>query len=135
MNEVWLTEKYYREFHQRKGTNFLDSEAGQLYGLTQELQRNWPKCLSQVVPPEIGTKHGLHYLKCDFPSGAVFRVAFGVHQFKGVTRIVAVTCRTKQELAKGNKSADLEWYRHMGAVGRDCWNDYLRGTIKAWKIY
>ncbi len=71
--EIWLTEPYYKEYRQRKGVLFHESEKTHLFQVTQELQRNWP----QGMPPEIGAKFGIFYTKCDFPSGGILRVAFG----------------------------------------------------------
>jgi hypothetical protein len=36
--EVWLTEKYYEEFHERKDSLFSDAEAVDVYTQTQSLQ-------------------------------------------------------------------------------------------------
>ncbi len=138
MIEIWLTEPYYREYRQRKGTLFYDSEKGELFRVTQELQKNWPKCATdRNIPPEVGTHAGLYYLKCDFPkSKAIFRVAFGHEPVIGkIERLVALTCRTKQELARGSKSGTEAWHKQMATIGRARWSDYQRGFIPAWRIY
>ena len=130
--EIWLTEPYYKEYRQRKGVSFHESEKTHLFQVTQELQRNWP----QGMPPEIGAKFGIFYTKCDFPSGGILRVAFGCETtMDGTTRLIALTTRTKQELSQGSHSGTSGWYKHMSTVGLARWSDYRRGIISAWKIY
>lgn len=130
--EIWLTEPYYREYRHRKGVLFHEDEKTYLFEVTQALQTNWPKGL----PPEIGAKFGIFYTKCDFPSGGILRVAFGCEtQANGVTRLVALTTRTKQELSQGAHGGTNGWYRHMSTIGLARWGDYRRGTIAAWRIY
>jgi len=133
--EIWLTEPYYNDFHSRKGSLFDDSEAIDVYVLTQLLQQNWPQCLqSPGVPPEVGTKSGIHYVKLDWPTCRL-RIAFGARQEQGVHKIVALSCRTKQELSKGSSNGTQEWYKHMATHGLGVWDDYRRGIIQSWKIY
>ena len=138
MTEIWLTEAYYREYRQRKGTLFHDSEKGELFEMTQTLQKNWPRCATdRNAAPEVGMNAGLYYAKCDFSkSKAIFRIAFG-HEaiFGNLQRLVALTCRTKQELAHGSETGTKAWYRHMATIGRARWADYQRGFIAAWRIY
>ena len=132
MVEIWLTEPYYREYRQRKGLLFYQTEKGELFSVTQELQKNWPKCATDpFTPPEVGTKAGLYYIKCDFSkSKAIFRVAFGHETVVGnLQRLVALTCRTKQELASGSQTGTEGWYKHMATVGRMRWAEYQRGFI------
>lgn len=131
--EVWLTEKYYEEFHERKDSLFSDTEAVDVYTQTQLLQQKWPGCIGNP-PPEIGSKHGLFYVKNDWP-GCTLRICFGARTENGIAKIVALTCRTKQELSKGNSGGTSEWYKHMATVGVDRWDDYRRGILKSWKIY
>lgn len=138
MVEIWLTEPYYREYRQRKGTLFYETEKSDLFMVTQALQKNWPRCATDpTMPPEVGTHAGLYYTKCDFPkSKAIFRVAFGHEMvFVKQERLVALTCRTKQELAQGSKTGTEGWYKHMATLGRARWADYQRGFISAWRIY
>jgi hypothetical protein len=101
--EIWLTEPYFREYQGRKNVLFNEDEKYVLFEVTQELQRNWPKCATDPqTPPEVGTCARLHYIKCNFQSGAVFRVCFFSESLENntVVRLVALTARTKQELAK-----------------------------------
>ena len=117
---------------------FHESEKTELFALTQELQKNWPKCATDPnTPPEVGTNAKLYYVKCDFSkSKAVFRIAFGCeNRDDGTKRLVALTARTKQELAQGSKTGTQAWYQHMATIGRQHWTDYRRGLIRAWKIY
>ncbi len=131
--EVWLIEKYYEEFHERKDNVFSDAEAVDVYNQTQLLQQKWPNCIRNP-PPEIGSKFGVFYVKNDWP-GCILRICFGAQTENGVQKIVALTCRTKQELSKGSSNGTSEWYKHMATVGADRWDDYRRGLLKSWKIY
>jgi hypothetical protein len=136
--EIWLTEPYFREYQKRKGWLFDEREKMKLFDVTQELQRNWPKCATDPqIPPEVGTGSGLYYIKCDFAQPkAIFRVAFGFQNVQGSQgRIVALTCRTKEELAQGSKDGNKAWYQHMATVGRARWSDYLRGHSRFFRIY
>lgn len=138
MVEIWLTEPYYREYQKRKGTLFSEAEKVKLYALTQELQRGWPRCATDPqTPPEVGTGSKLYYVKCDFTQPrATFRVAFGFQPMTGSQgRLVALTARTKEELAQGAKDGTRAWYDHMATVGRSRWTDYQRGHIRFWRIY
>ena len=138
MVEIWLTEPYYREYQKRKGTLFSETEKTKLFDVTQELQRNWPRCATDPqTPPEVGTSSKLYYMKCDLTQPrATFRVAFGLHPVDGTEgRLVALTCRTKEELARGAMTGTRAWYDHMATVGRSRWTDYLRGHIRFWRIY
>ncbi len=138
MVEIWLTEPYYREYQKRKGWLFDENEKAKLFALTQELQKNWPGCAtSPQIPPEVGTQSKLYYVKCDFTQPkAIFRVAFGLHTTTPTeSRLVALTCRTKEELAQGAKNGNAAWYDHMAKVGRQRWSDYQRGFIASWRIY
>lgn len=131
--EVWLSEKYYEEFHERKDSLFSDTEAVDVYTQTQLLQQKCPGCIGNP-PPEIGSKHTLFYVKNDW-AGCTLRICFGARTENGIAKIVALTCRTKQELSKGNSGGTVEWYKHMATVGVDRWDDYRRGFVRAWKIY
>lgn len=131
--EIWLTEFYYKEFHQRKDSLFSDAEAVEVYKQTQELQQKWPAIL-KTPTPWLGNKHGLFYTKHDWPNCRL-RICFGAMKIGGTDRIVALTCRTKQELSKGSSNGTTEWYRHMAQVGLDEWDSYQRGLSKFWKIY
>lgn len=133
VTEIWLLEKYYKEFHQRKGNYFSDTEAIDVYQQTQLLQQRWPQCIGNP-PPEIGAKFGLFYTKHDWPT-CRFRICFGAYKDNGVDKIIALTCRTKQEISKGSSNGTAEWYRHMSLGGVARWDDYRRGQLKAWKIY
>lgn len=137
--EVRLTEHYYDEFHKRKGVLFDDTDAIEVYKATQELQQNWPKCATDDnTPPEVGMNNGLYYIKFKFQSigRAQLRICFGVLTNKsGNVEIVALTCRTKQELSGGSKDGTVAWYKHMDTVGKARWNQYRRGLLKNWKIY
>ncbi len=138
MIEIWLTEPYYRDYRKRKGWLFDESEKYKLFDLTQTLQRNWPKCATDPsIPPELGTGSRLYYLKCDFTlQQATFRVAFGYHDIPGTQgRLVALTCRTKEELSRGSQNGTAAWYDHIATVGRARWRDYHTGHIAAWRIY
>jgi hypothetical protein len=131
--EVWLTEKYYEEFHERKDNVFSDDQAIEVYKDTQTLRANWPQCVHQP-PPEVGTRSGLYYVKFKWPT-CQLRICFGARRENGVDKIIALTCRTKQELSKGNSNGDREWYRHIDTHGVDLWDSYRRGLLKSWKIY
>lgn len=133
MVEIWLSEKYYEEFHKRKDSLFSTDEATDVYKKTQLLQTNWPKCMKQP-PPEVGGRSGLHYMKFDWPTCRL-RICFGARRENGVDKIIALTCRTKQELSKGSSDGTKEWYRHIDTIGVDLWDDYRRGLLKTWKIY
>lgn len=132
MAEVWLTKPYYEEFHERKDNLFSEADAEDVYAQTRLLQRRWPGCIGDP-PPEIGCKFGLFYVKNDWP-GCRLRICFGARTEAGAQRIVALTCRTKQEISKGAANGTAEWYRHMATVGVDRWDDYRRGFLKSWKI-
>jgi hypothetical protein len=131
--EVWLTENYFKEFHARKSWLFSDDEAKDVYIKTQQLQANWPRCL-RTPPPEVGTRSGVHYVKFDWPTCRL-RICFGARKEGAVDKLLALTCRTKQELSKGSSDGTKEWYRHMDTVGVDLWDSYRRGLLRAWKIY
>jgi hypothetical protein len=136
--EIWLTEAYYKDYRKRKGILFHEHEKIQLFALAQELQQNWPTCATDSkTPPEVGTRTKLYYVKCDCPkSKAVLRVAFGCDsRNQGMIRLIALTIRSKQELASGSKSGTQGWYEHMETVGLQRWFDYLRGIASAWKVY
>jgi hypothetical protein len=136
--EIWLTEPYYREYQKRKGSVFAESEKSKLFVLTQELQKNWPRCVTDPqVPPEVGTTARLYYVKCDFIQiQATFRIAFGFQSMSGGKgQLVALTCRTKEELAKGSKDGTRAWHDHMATIGRSRWADYQRRHIRFWRIY
>jgi hypothetical protein len=136
--QIWLTEPYYRGYRKRKGIVFHENEKTKLFAVTQELQRNWPRCATDPrVPPEVGTCARLYYIKCDFSkSKAVARVAFGCDSREHAEpRLVALTIRTKQELASGSKTGTAAWYEHVETVGLQRWLDYLRGRVQAWRIY
>ncbi len=131
--EVWLSESYYKEFHQRKDSLFSDAEAIEVYKRTQELQQKWPGIL-KTPTPWLGNKHKLFYTKHDWPTCRL-RICFMATTEDGVDKIVVLTCRTKQELSKGSSDGTTEWYKHMATVGVDRWDDYRRGLLKTWKIY
>ena len=139
MAEIRLTESYYGEFHKRKGIYFNDTEAIEIYRATQELKVNWPTCaMDSNTPPEIGTHEGLYYLKFNFNSAGKtkFRICFGVWtNHRGVVEIVALTCRTKQELSGGNLTGTNAWKKHMGTFGKAKWNEYRRNQLRSWRIY
>jgi len=127
-----LSEPYFVEYQKRRATVIPHGDRARLFRLTQLLQQNWPKCMAPTVPPEVGTKHGIHYIKCDYDPSPHLRIAFGAHTDSGVVKIVALTCRTKEELGR---DADRKWYKHMAMRGRDIWDEYLKGLIRTWKIY
>ena len=131
--EIWLTEKYYQEFHQRMGSLFSETEAIEVYEQTQLLQQRWPGCIGNP-PPEIGSKFGLFYVKNDWP-GCTLRICFGALTEQNMQRIIVLTCRSKQELSKGSSNGTSEWYKHMATVGVDRGDDYRRSLSKSWKIY
>lgn len=133
MAEIWLTERYYEEFHERKGSLFSPLNALDVYKQTQILQRKWPGCID-APPPEIGIKSGLFYVKNNWP-GCTLRICFGALTENGEQKLIALTCRTKQELSKGSSNGTTEWYKHMAMVGVDRWDDYRRGFLRSWKIY
>lgn len=138
MIQIWLTEPYYKDYRNRKGVVFHEDEKSELFAVTQELQRNWPRCATNPkVPPEVGTCARLYYIKCDFSKPkAIVRVAFGCDSREhGKARLVALTIRTKQELASGSKTGTVAWYEHMETVALQRWLDYLRGRARAWRIY
>lgn len=120
---VKLIEPYYREFHKRKDVFFDDQDAVEIYKSTQDLQLNWPKCLRySMVPPEVVKHDGdLYYLRFNFapPQQIKFRICFGVRTIEtGDIEIVALTCRTKQELS-----------------GRSKTDEYRRNRLVSWRIY
>lgn len=131
--EIWLSDSYYKEFHERKGSIFSDVEANDVYATTQLLMQKWPGCIGNP-PPEIGTNRGLFYVKHNWPT-CKLRICFGAETVGTTLRIVALTCRSKQELSKGNSDGTVEWYRHMATVGLSRWNDHKRGILPVWKIY
>lgn len=133
MAEAWLTKKHDKDFHGRKGTYFSDLEAVDVYAETQLLQQTWPGCIGNP-PPEIGSKFGVFYTKHDWPT-CTLRICFGAFTDNGIAKIVALTCRAKQELSKGNSNGTTEWYRHMSTEGVARWDDYRRGFLKSWRIY
>ena len=131
--EIWLTEHYFKEFQDRKGVLFTKDEATDVYIKTQELQSNWPRCL-QTPPPEVGTRSGVHYFKFNWPKCRL-RICFGARRESGIDKVIALTCRTKQELSKGSSNGTREWNLHMDTEGVDLWDSYRRGFLRAWKIY
>lgn len=140
MTEVRITELYYEEFHKRKEVLFDYEDAIEVYKATQELHRNWPKCATDPnTPPEVGMNNGLYYIKFKFKSAgrAQFRICFGVltNQARGIVEIVALTCRTKQELSGGSTNGGVAWYAHMDTIGKSRWNQYRRGQLTNWKVY
>lgn len=137
MVEIWLTENYYREYRKRRGVLFNKNERFKLFDITKTLQMNWPKCAtSNQIPPEVGTKGELYYIKCDFNSPkAIFRVCFCLDNRYKDMRLVALSCRTKEELAQGSKDGTRAWYLHMRTVGEDRRDSYLRDQLSCWKIY
>ena len=137
---IKLIEPYYKEFHKRKDVYFDDQEAFEIYKATQELQQNWPYCLSgATVPPDVVKHDGdLYYLRFNFapPQQIKFRICFGVRTLdSGYTEIVALTCRSKQELSGGSKTGTDAWKLHMSSVGKSRWNEYRRNQVVGWKIY
>lgn len=133
MVEIWLCEPYYGDFVARRGVLFSDEEAQDIYVTTQLLQKRWPGCIGNP-PPEIGARSKLFYMKFDWAICRL-RICFGARTESGVQKIVALTCRTKQELSKGGSNGTQEWYRHMATVGLDRWDDYRRNLIRSWRIY
>jgi len=132
-----LIEPYYKEFHKRKDVAFDAQEAIDVYKATQELQ---PNCLgtSQVDPDVVKHKGDLYYLRFNFapPQQIKFRICFGVRTLdNGDIEIVALTCRTKQELSGGSKNGTQAWKAHMSSVGKARWNDYRNNKVKSWTIY
>ena len=133
-SEIWLTERYYEEFHARlEAQSFTKTEAVDVYQTTQLLMQKWPACIGNP-PPEIGNKRGLFYVKFNWPTCRL-RICFGAMTVGTTNRIVVLTCRTKQELSKGSSNGTTEWYKHMATVGEDRWDDYQRGYLKSWQIY
>lgn len=137
---IKLLEPYYKEFHKRKDVAFDSQEAIQVYVATQELQKNWPNCLGnlQVNPDVVKHQGDLYYLRFNFapPQQIKFRVCFGVRTLdNGDIEIVALTCRTKQELSGGSQTGTQAWKKHMSTVGKARWNDYRNKKLKSWKIY
>lgn len=140
MTEVRIVEAYYDEFHKRKDVYFDATEAVEVYKATQLLLQNWPQCATNPnTEPEVGKRGQLYYLKFNFNSAgkAKFRICFGV--WTNVTtknvEIVALTCRTKQELSGGSTTGTRAWNAHMDTVGKSRWDDYRRGLLTNWKIY
>jgi hypothetical protein len=127
VTEIWLTEFYFEEFTARRGILFSQDEAIEVYAYTQLLQQRWPGCISSP-PPEIGSKHGLFYSKFDWPACRL-RICWGAQTEDGVQKIVALTCRTKQEVSSGSSNGTQEWYRHMRLVGLDQWDSYRWGLV------
>jgi hypothetical protein len=109
--EIWLTEKYYEEFHERKDSLFSDVEAIDVYKQTQELQQQWPVIL-KLPTPWLGNKHGLFYTKHNWATCRL-RICFGALKVGGIDRVVVLTCRTKQELSKGSSNGTIEWHYRM----------------------
>lgn len=137
---IKLIEAYYKEFHKRKDVYFDDQEAIEIYKATQELQKNWPHCLgnAQVAPDVVKHDGDLYYLRFNFapPQQIKFRICFGVRRLdNGDIEIVALTCRTKQELSGGSKTGTEAWKLHMSTVGKARWNEYRRNQGVNWKIY
>lgn len=137
---IKLTEPYYREFHKRKDIYFDEQEAVEIYQATQELQKNWPHCLrNRLTPPDVVKHDGdLYYLRFNFPppQQIKFRICFGVRKINQTTiELVALTCKTKQELAGGNKTGTDAWKFHMATVGKARWNEYRRNQLVSWIIY
>ena len=137
---IKLTQLYYKEFHRRKDVYFDDEEAVEIYKATQELQQNWPQCLRDTtVSPDIVKHDGdLYYLRFNFdpPQQIKFRICFGVQtEDNGDTEIVALTCRSKQELSCENKTGTDAWKIHISTVGKARWNEYRRNQIVSWNIY
>jgi hypothetical protein len=139
VTEIRILEFYYSEFHCRKGVLFDDADAIEVYKSTQEFQKNWPKCATDPsTPPEVGMRNGLYYTKFKFLSAgrAQFRICFGVQTNpSNNVEIVALTCRTRQELSGGNTNGDVAWYSHMDTIGKSRWNQYRKGLLTNWKIY
>ena len=131
--EVWLTKKYYEEFHARLGYLFSEEEAAEVYNGTQELMKKWPNWHNNP-PPEVGQKRGLYYVKYNWATCRL-RICFGAETVGGVARIVALTCRTKQELSRGNSDGTQEWYFHMATLDENRWDQYRKGQLAYWKIY
>lgn len=136
---IKLTELYYKEFHKRKDTVFSATEAIEVYKATQELQKNWPTCLnSGLIPPDVVKENGLYYVRFNFPppQSIHLRICFGVQTLANSDiEIVALTCKTKQELAGGSKTGTQGWKQHIATVGKSRWNDYRQNKIKSWIIY
>jgi hypothetical protein len=137
---IKLVESYYRDFHKRKDVYFDGEEAIEIYKATQELQLNWPQCLrnAAIAPDVVRHENDLYYLRFNFapPQQIKFRICFGVGLLEnGDTEIVALTCRTKQELAGGSKTGTNAWKTHMSTVGKARWNEYRRKQTVNWKIY
>lgn len=131
--EIWLTEKYYEEFHRRLGHLFTEDEALDVYKGTQELMNKWPNWHNNP-PPEVGQKKRLFYVKYDWPNCRL-RICFGAETVGGTSRLLILTCRTKQELSKGTADGTANWYDHMATQGERIWDQYRRGTQVCWKIY
>lgn len=139
MKEVRLTKLYYEDFHRRKGVLFEEVEAFEVYEATQTLLQNWPGCaIHAEIPPAVGTSEGLYYLKFNFNSAgkSKLRICFGVwtNSF-GIVEIVALSCRTKQELSGGSLSGTQAWRKHMRTIGKARWSDYRKNKLQSWKIY
>jgi hypothetical protein len=134
-----IVEPYYKEFHKRKGVAFSSDEAVEIYMATQRLQENWPNCLSDSqIEPDVVKKDIFYYLRFNFapPQQIKFRICFGMRKLEnGDIELVALTCRTKQELSGGAKDGTQAWYKHMKTVGKARWNDYRNNKIKSWTIY
>ncbi len=136
---IFITEPYYKEFHKRKGSYFDDTDAIEIYKATQELRDNWPACLNNVqVLPDVVKEGVFYYLRFNFlpPQQIKFRICFGVEKNdNGDVDIVGLTCRTKQELARGGQAGTQGWKKHMKTVGKSRWNEYRRKQIRSWQIY
>ena len=137
---IKILEAYYKEFHKRKDSAFDSQEAINVYKATQELQQNWPSCLGNTLvdPDVVKHKGDLYYLRFNFapPQQIKFRICFGVRSLdNGDIEIVALTCRTKQELSGGSKNGTQVWKDHMSSVGKARWNDYRKNQVKSWTIY
>lgn len=136
---IKLIEPYYKEFHKRKDVYFDFEDAVEIYKTTQELQKNWPSCLRDLtVDPNVVKHDDLYYLKFNFapPQQIKFRLCFGVRTLdSGDIEIVALTCRTKQELSGGSKTGTDAWKLHMSTIGKARWNEYRRNQVVSWKIY
>lgn len=131
--EIWLTEKYYEEFHDRLEYLFTADEATDVYQGTQALMNKWPNWHNNP-PPEVGQKRSLYYVKYNWPTCRL-RICFGAETVGGVPRLVILSCRTKQELSKGSSNGTQEWYDHMATHGEKRWDQYRKGQLIYWKIY
>ena len=136
---IKLTGPYYREFHKRKDSIFSNQEAIEVYKATQKLQQSWPNCLNnKQVTPDVVKKGSLYYMRFNFapPQQIKFRIGFGVRTLLNSNiEIVALTCKTKQELSSGGKSGTDAWEKHLSTIGKTRWFDYRKGFITSCRIY